>query len=180
MDLRVGEGVARIGGVYAGMGWWNHNGRFPLPDNLSDKYLQLHDDARPEVVEKYEALCRDWVMSGLNYGLLMSVFDWLNEFCAKGDRVHVRTLLPNVVSLIRKHNPDLAGKLARPLGVGASREPLPADRRDAVVRANQIIAEGLMLPVIPSPPRQISLALNASEKIVHPLWPESVTLHLSI
>jgi hypothetical protein len=153
------------GALYAS--WEQHPDRFPRPTSVST--AKLFTDAAEPFVRRMEAFVEEWQSSAVDYGLVLDVFDWLNGktsgfnegFCAKGDRRHLRSLLPGVVPLIGKFDRDLAATLSAPM-TGGKRPPVPVEHMEGIVRANQIIAAAMLLPPAPPMEHHISLALQTS------------------
>jgi len=149
-------------------GWLdNQVGRFPRWAGNSPK---LHDDVCPKLVDQIHENIREWMVSATNYGLVRAVFNWINEFCDKGDRLHARSLLPGLVPLISKYDPALARRLAKPSS--ASRRPVPEEMLPGIQRANQIISEGLMLPDAPKQNAAVSMMLADVKQVSYSDWPQ--------
>lgn len=158
--------------------WEQHPDKFPRPNAVTT--TSFFEDAAAPFVQRMQVFVEEWQSSAVDYGLVLDVFDWLNGvegysksrpgFCAKGDRRHLRNLLPGVVPLLGKFDRDLANMLASPM-TGGKRPPVPVEYMEGIVRANQIIASALLLPVAPAMEHHISLYLEQAE-VTHPLWPQ--------
>jgi hypothetical protein len=102
--------------------------------------------------------------------LVAAAFEWVNNFCAKGDRRHARMLLPGLLPLIRRFEPGLARNLAGPFNL--TRPSIPPDRVQGLARANQIISEALLLPEPPTEASEVQMELvNFSMVTSCSIWP---------
>lgn len=157
--------------VRAQFGWaLSTDHRFPNP-HAKERIQKFYTDANPELVENIMEAAREWVAVGMNYALLLSVFDWINDTCEKGNRRQARTLLPGLTVLARSFNPDLARKLLRPVTL---REAVDPDLAPALVRANQIIMEGQLLPRETPSKGAVNMWLTTTNHLKHPLWPQNI------
>lgn len=164
----VYTGTFALGGHAFAADWEGHPKRFPRPPGSGTSF---HTDVAGAFVQRLHDLLDEWHANAVRYGMLLDVFDWLNDgFCAKGDRRHLRTVLPNVLPLIASFDRPFAATLSRPL-TGGSRPAVPIENAAGIVRANQIIAGALLVPVVPLVEDHVSLSLQRVESSTHPEWP---------
>ncbi len=146
--------------------WSFRNDRFPVPASC----VQLYDDSRPRLVALIRSAIAEWIETATNYGMLLDVFNWVNNFCDKGDRMQARLLLPGLLPILSKINSSMAARLVRPPTI--IRKPVPEECIAGLQRANHIIAESILLPEAGAPPENQSfrMRLYGNTHARHPSW----------
>lgn len=167
--------------------WGGHPECFPRPGG--DTVTYLYEDVASEFVQRLYDGIDEWHRNAVNYGLVLDVFDWLNGkrheyrddttgFCGKGERRWLRTILPGIVAVVGRFNPDLARSLVAPLS--GIRPPIPPEYIDGIRKANQTIAASLIVPPHAGGERHISLSLSSSHSVSLPIWPCSFSAHYDV
>jgi len=148
-----------------------------IPPKYTHNVNNYASDADPALVERATSLCQKWMQTGADWGLVLQVVAWLNDTYKK-DPDQVRFLLPGIVPLLKRTKDSdclhMANKLAK-AKPNFTYDPLPEDKRAALVKANETIAMGLLYSPRQAPVPDVnhcSLSLSYSSQIIHELWPE--------
>lgn len=178
LDLGLEEGKAvpayQSGGVAINLNWSSSKAFARITTDTNGFYR----DTNPELIERIISMVHEFLHNGVEYNFVVTVWLWVNKFCATGDKAHARWLFPGIVPLLSRieGHEQLADQVQR-MKYPTGRKPVPLDMVPALQHANDMVAAVLMLGTPDYPvgnPAMAWLTVSSNALYEHPLLPNSI------